>query len=685
MEQRRSGRVQQQEEALRRLREAEAAALEQKQREVAAAQEAERLARQEEARMAICKVVMGLQDAADELETWGETSDDIEDFSLPIEIMLAPPPREVDDFMIPEDWKPHDDLKFRPFKMLQQNSYRGHDVTKPEISFESVPTCNCSMASGCNESCQNRLVLMECAPGNCPSLFRGKDEYCSNTVIQRRAFPATEVFKTRSCGYGLRLLEDVGPGTIIIEYLGQVITCEEGQRRMSSMKNSDDFYFMSLGNGLMLDAKPMGSNARFANHSCDPNCTLQKWTVLGETRLVLVSFREIRAGMEITYNYNYYADGLGDIPRQKCQCGATSCSGSIGGRMISSVEQKWMDRAHFFFTGRRHSLEVAREHLEVWRTLQEEAERAREQIELAEELSSNQASKKRKRTSQKRKNRLKGLSEAVSFSELEARVAEENHDPEVYTQLRLAVEAAEAWREEVNLYLTPSNDGKITAVKPLIFSKLLARAPEQFKMDELVDVETKLRACEKMEKNWAAWEKRRTDASTSAGTKVGNDIDVSKGEKPQESLQSTQSYITTNQYATDFMRNGYGTDLTAEVAKVSDSNSIGQVDTSISTIMDGATGSAGNERSKAALNRPLLQPMKCTWKEWVGDIKELRGMAPVFCSAAPPMLRMYKSCGLWCTEELLPYFSNGFQAMKVAPHTPLITSGSYVLIRDLIC
>lgn len=31
----------------------------------------------------------------------------------------------------------------------------------------------------------------------------------------------------------------------------------------------------------MVDAKRMGSIARFANHSCDPNSELQKWSVMG--------------------------------------------------------------------------------------------------------------------------------------------------------------------------------------------------------------------------------------------------------------------------------------------------------------------------------------------------------------------------------------------------------------------
>lgn len=173
------------------------------------------------------------------------------------------------------------------------------------------------------------MLYMECASGFCPSL-QVNETYCLNTVIQRRAFPGTEVFKSRTCGYGLRLTENTPQNSIIIEYLGQVITQEEGKNRMCTMKESDDFYFMSLGDGLMLDAKPMGSNARFANHSCDPNCDLQKWNVLGETRLVLVSTRDMYAGEEITYNYHYFDDDLGDIPRQKCMCGADCCSGSIG-------------------------------------------------------------------------------------------------------------------------------------------------------------------------------------------------------------------------------------------------------------------------------------------------------------------------------------------------------------------
>jgi len=127
-------------------------------------------------------------------------------------------------------------------------------------------------------------------PGACTSLNDG-ELYCRNTCIQLRLFPRTEVYRSSLCGYALRVIEDVEPNTIIAEYLGEVITSAECGKRMREYTESDDFYFAALGSGLMLDAQPMGSIARFANHSCWPNCELQKWTVLGEPRLVIVSSR----------------------------------------------------------------------------------------------------------------------------------------------------------------------------------------------------------------------------------------------------------------------------------------------------------------------------------------------------------------------------------------------------------
>lgn len=55
------------------------------------------------------------------------------------------------------------------------------------------------------------------------------------------------------------------------------------------------FFFVPMHFGFSWPG-PMGSEARFANHSCSPNCSLKKWSVLGETRVVLVAAQEISPG-----------------------------------------------------------------------------------------------------------------------------------------------------------------------------------------------------------------------------------------------------------------------------------------------------------------------------------------------------------------------------------------------------
>ena len=36
---------------------------------------------------------------------------------------------------------------------------------------------------------------------------------------------------------------------------------------------------MELDGSQVIDARYKGNNARFINHSCDPNCVLHKWCV----------------------------------------------------------------------------------------------------------------------------------------------------------------------------------------------------------------------------------------------------------------------------------------------------------------------------------------------------------------------------------------------------------------------
>jgi histone-lysine N-methyltransferase SETD2 len=89
------------------------------------------------------------------------------------------------------------------------------------------------------------------------------------------------------------------------------------------------FYFMSLTKNEFVDATKRGNLGRFCNHSCNPNCYVDKWVVGEKLRMGIFAARAIRAGEELVFNYN--VDRYGADP-QPCYCGEPNCVGFIGGR-----------------------------------------------------------------------------------------------------------------------------------------------------------------------------------------------------------------------------------------------------------------------------------------------------------------------------------------------------------------
>ena len=103
---------------------------------------------------------------------------------------------------------------------------------------------------------------------------------------------------------------------------------------------------MALGGGLVIDAHREGSECRFVNHSCDPNCEMVKWTVDGFSRMALFTKRKIVLGEEITHDYNF--DSFNGFKGQICYCGAKTCRGIIGGKgdMLNKICEIKMKEKH---------------------------------------------------------------------------------------------------------------------------------------------------------------------------------------------------------------------------------------------------------------------------------------------------------------------------------------------------
>ena len=140
-------------------------------------------------------------------------------------------------------------------------------------------------------------------------------------------------------GWGLTLHEDVKKGTFIIEYVGELITMIEFHNRIerSRQRNEEhNYYYMTMDANRMIDAGPKGNIARFMNHSCDPNCETQKWTVNGDTRVGLFALQDIPSGSELTFNYQF--ETMGEV-KQICLCGSKNCSGFIGEKPTRPVQE----------------------------------------------------------------------------------------------------------------------------------------------------------------------------------------------------------------------------------------------------------------------------------------------------------------------------------------------------------
>ncbi|KAH8752563.1 hypothetical protein F5883DRAFT_203437 [Diaporthe sp. PMI_573] len=181
-------------------------------------------------------------------------------------------------------------------------------------------------ACGEDSDCINRATKMECVDGDCNC-----GSGCQNQRFQRQQFANVSVIKTEKKGFGLRATVDLQPNDFVFEYIGEVINEPTFRRRMMQYDREGikHFYFMSLTRTEFVDATKKGNLGRFCNHSCSPNCYVDKWVVGEKLRMGIFTGRAVRAGEELVFNYN--VDRYGADP-QPCYCGEPNCTGFIGGK-----------------------------------------------------------------------------------------------------------------------------------------------------------------------------------------------------------------------------------------------------------------------------------------------------------------------------------------------------------------
>lgn len=124
-------------------------------------------------------------------------------------------------------------------------------------------------------------------------------------------------------------MQAIAKGETIIEYIGEVITWAQAQKRHPHDPASPNHtFFFHVDEQHVIDALYGGNSSRWINHACKPNCEADEQG----GRIFIRALRNIEAGEELNYDYGLVIDAR-YTPKLKaeypCWCGAKNCRGTL--------------------------------------------------------------------------------------------------------------------------------------------------------------------------------------------------------------------------------------------------------------------------------------------------------------------------------------------------------------------
>ena len=134
-----------------------------------------------------------------------------------------------------------------------------------------------------------------------------------------------QVRKSGVHGKGVYALREIPAGSVLIEYIGEIIDWKEALRRHPHDPSDPNhtFYF-HIDEQHVIDANVGGNASRWINHACEPNCEAD------ETggRVFIKALSDLSPGEELFYDYGLVIDER-LTPKLKaqyaCRCGSPVC------------------------------------------------------------------------------------------------------------------------------------------------------------------------------------------------------------------------------------------------------------------------------------------------------------------------------------------------------------------------
>lgn len=154
-----------------------------------------------------------------------------------------------------------------------------------------------------------------------------------------------EIRRSKIQGRGAFATDNIRKGKRLIEYLGEPITHQEADKRYDdddAAGRHHTFLFI-LDDDTVLDARKTRCDAKYLNHSCDPNCE----TVIEDGHIWIDAIKPIKVGEELVYDYQFEFDDEyepEDIRYYACRCGTAKCRGTIikVPAYLRSTVKKWL-------------------------------------------------------------------------------------------------------------------------------------------------------------------------------------------------------------------------------------------------------------------------------------------------------------------------------------------------------
>ena len=137
--------------------------------------------------------------------------------------------------------------------------------------------------------------------------------------------PLIQVRQSAVHGRGVFAARPIRKGRRIIEYTGRRVAWKS----IPADVNGTHTFLFGINDGTdVIDPEIGGNEARWINHSCDPNCD----AVVEDGRIWIETVRDVAAGEELAYDYAYVLEER-HTPAAKrrfpCHCGAATCRGTI--------------------------------------------------------------------------------------------------------------------------------------------------------------------------------------------------------------------------------------------------------------------------------------------------------------------------------------------------------------------